>query len=241
MSLAEECLKSMASHAKEKCGEDVAYLRSLEENPSQTAWDDSVVINGPYARMTYTEALAVLQDAARSGAKQWVYAPVWGEGLALEHEKFLAEAVVKGPVFVTNYPAAIKAFYARRSPETGERGEDPRATVQAFDLLVPGVGELVGGSAREDDYLALAKRMRALGLLSPAAAARIDEPGAGMSSGSADLDAPYLDWYLDLRKYGSVPHAGWGMGFERLILYLTRLDNVRDVIPIPRVPGSCRM
>jgi len=199
-----------------------------------------------FARMTYTDAVAALQRAATAG-RRFARPVDWHAGLALEHERWLAEEHVRGPVFVTDYPAAVKAFYMRANEDTdGARGAAPGPTVAAFDLLVPGVGELAGGSAREERWERLAPRMAAAGLLSPAFAAAAAAPGGAAAAAvralpPADCGGATLDWYLDLRRFGSAPHAGWGLGFDRLLLFAAGLDNIRDAVPVPRVPGSCRM
>ena len=156
-----------------------------------------------FARVTYTEAVEMLKNAD----KAFEYAPEWGMDLQTEHERYLAEEVYKKPVFVTDYPEDIKAFYMRRN--------DDGRTVAAFDMLVPGIGELTGGSQREERLEILKEKMQAQGM---------DERG--------------YEWYLDLRKYGGVKHAGFGTGFERLLMYLTGMTNIRDVIPFPRTPGN---
>lgn len=245
----------------------------------------------PFARISYSDAIRILQAAESSGAARFKERVSWDEGLATEHERYLAERYVGGPVFVHDYPAAVKAFYMRANEDYDEQDDNSggqaaaaagaasgsgtskrRQTVAAFDLLLPGVGELVGGSAREDRWDVLALKMAHRGLLSPALAEAVLRTGgsaaaAGIASGSteegrpahlsdsalaaavqaakamppADCDGAHLDWYLDLRRFGGAPHAGWGMGFERLVLFATGLDNIRDAIPIPRVPDSCRM
>ncbi|RHY64995.1 hypothetical protein DYB38_009766, partial [Aphanomyces astaci] len=133
--------------------------------------------------------------------------------LKTEHERYLAETYVGGPVFVTDYPAALKAFYMRQN----DVADPDRATVAGMDLLVPAVGELVGGSVREERLEVLEAKMRASG-----------------------VDPNGLQWYLDLRRFGTVPHAGWGLGFERLVLFVTGMENIRDAIAVPRYPGACR-
>ncbi len=156
-----------------------------------------------FARVTYTEAIGLLKNAERD----FEFLPEWGMDLQTEHERYLAEEAFRRPVFVTDYPEQIKAFYMRRN--------DDEKTVAAFDMLVPGIGELTGGSQREERMDVLREKMRLLGM---------DEDNYG--------------WYLDLRKYGGVKHAGFGIGFERLIMYLTGMSNIRDVIPFPRTPGN---
>ncbi|MFC2661915.1 MAG: asparagine--tRNA ligase [Eubacterium sp.] len=159
------------------------------------------VINSPFERVTYTEAVKLLQE---SGQK-FDYPVEWGIDLQTEHERYLTEHIFKKPVFVTNYPKDIKAFYMRQN-------EDGK-TVAAFDMLVPGIGEIIGGSQREERYDILQKR--------------IDELGMDMSS---------YWWYMELRKYGSAVHSGYGLGFERMVMYATGMGNIRDVLPFPRTP-----
>ena len=155
--------------------------------------------------VTYTDAVKLLQD---SGAK-FEFEVEWGKDLQSEHERYLTEEIFKGmPVAVTDYPKDIKSFYMKLN--------DDSMTVAAMDLLVPGVGELIGGSQREDDYEKLK--------------ARIVDCG---------LSAEEYWWYLDLRRFGSVPHSGFGLGFERLVQFATGMENIRDVIPFPRYPGHC--
>lgn len=166
----------------------------------QKAVQDAVNETSPWARMTYTEAIEKLQQAANT--TQFEYAPQWGRGLQSEHEKWLAEQFIGGPVFITDYPAELKPFYMRTN--------DDGRTVACFDLLVPHVGELIGGSVREERINLLERKM-------------------GDSQGS--------EWYLDLRKFGGAPHAGFGMGFERLLSWISGIDNVRECIPVPRWAG----
>ena len=162
------------------------------------------LVNASFGRVTYTEAIELLK---KSGQK-FDYQPEWGIDLQTEHERYLSEKVFNGPVFVTDYPKDIKAFYMKLN--------DDGKTVRAMDLLVPGVGELIGGSQREDDYEKLKKRMEEM-----------------------HLDTQTYSWFLDLRKYGTVPHAGFGVGFERLVMYVSGMENIRDVIPFPRAPKTC--
>ena len=162
------------------------------------------LVNASFGRVTYTEAIELLK---KSGQK-FDYQPEWGIDLQTEHERYLSEKVFNGPVFVTDYPKDIKAFYMKLN--------DDGKTVRAMDLLVPGVGELIGGSQREDDFEKLKKRMQEM-----------------------HLDTETYSWFLDLRKYGTVPHAGFGVGFERLVMYVSGMENIRDVIPFPRAPKTC--
>ena len=159
-------------------------------------------------RITYTKAVEILKEAQQKGVKFQFDNIFWGMDLASEHERYLCEVYTNGPVFVTDYPKDIKAFYMRLN--------DDGKTVAACDLLVPGVGELVGGSQREDRYDVLKAKMIEGGNLED------------------------LEWYLDLRKYGGVPHSGYGIGFDRLLMYLTGVQNIRDVQPYARVFGSIK-
>ena len=161
------------------------------------------VVKTPFTRITYTEAVKELEKHAA----QFEFKPFWGCDLQSEHEKYLTEQVFKGPVIVTDYPKEIKAFYMKQN--------DDGKTVRAMDVLVPGLGEIIGGSERENNLTALETRMTELG-----------------------LDMKNYWWYLDLRRYGSVPHSGFGLGFDRLLLYVTGMANIRDVIPYPRTPKS---
>ena len=165
------------------------------------------VRDSKFKKITYTEAIEIL---AASGEK-FEYKPEWGSELQTEHERYLAEKHFNVPVIVTDYPKDCKAFYMKENE--GEAAD--RKTVRAMDVLVPGVGELIGGSQREDSLEKLEKR--------------IDDMG---------MDKDVLWWYLDLRKYGSVPHAGFGLGFERAVMYVTGMKNIRDVIAFPRTPKS---
>jgi len=169
----------------------------------------NTVVDRPFARVSYTEAVAMLQEEIAKDPSKWEYPDVdFGTDLATEHERWLAEVAFGRAVFVYNYPKAIKAFYMRDN--------DDGDTVAAMDLLVPGVGELIGGSQREERLEKLLEKMK----------------GAG-------LDPKDYWWYVDLRRYGSVPHSGYGLGFERLVCYVTGTSNIRDAIPFPRYPGSC--
>ena len=166
------------------------------------------VVEAPFRRISYTEAVETLQAAVEAGEAKFEFPIDWGADLQSEHERYLSEVVCEGaPAIVYDYPAGIKAFYMRMN--------DDQKTVAAMDLLVPRVGELMGGSQREERLDVLEERLEAIGL---------------------DKEAYW--WYLDLRRYGSVPHAGFGLGFERLVQFCTGVENIRDVIPFPRYPGS---
>ena len=162
------------------------------------------VINSDFGRISYTDAIKELEKAN----DKFEYKVSWGVDLQTEHERYLCEKVFKKPVFVTDYPKDIKAFYMKQNPDG--------KTVAAADLLAPGIGEIIGGSQREENYDKLVSRMKELNM-------PLDE----------------YNWYLDLRKYGSCNHAGFGLGFERAIMYLTGMQNIRDVIPFPRTPKNC--
>ena len=162
-----------------------------------------VILGNEFGRVTYTEAVELL---IKSG-KEFQFPVSWGMDLQTEHERYLTEEIFKKPVFVTDYPKDIKAFYMRLN--------DDGKTVAACDLLVPGVGEIIGGSQREERLEVLRERMEQMG-----------------------LDEKDYWWYLDLRKYGGVKHAGYGLGFERILMYITGMSNIRDVLPFPRTPNS---
>ena len=159
-------------------------------------------VENPFARVDYAEAIEILKDSG----KKFEFKPEWGLDLQTEHERYLTEKHFNSPVVVKNYPVEIKAFYMRLN--------DDQKTVAAMDVLAPGIGEIIGGSQREERFDVLDRRMSEM-----------------------DLDKETYDWYLDLRRYGTVPHAGFGLGFERLVSYITGMSNIRDVIPYPRVPG----
>jgi asparaginyl-tRNA synthetase len=201
MAVAEAMLKYLVGVVLDECEED---LRLFEQHVAKGLIAQLLLVREqPFVHLSYSQAVAELQ---RSG-QGFVYPVQWGIDLQAEHERYLCEEVARAPVFVTNYPQAIKPFYMRLD-------EDGR-TVAAMDLLVAGIGELIGGSQREDRFEVLAARMAAAGL-------PLEEYG----------------WYLDLRRYGSVPHAGFGLGFERLVQFVTGMHNIRDVIPLPRTPGN---
>eukprot|EP00466_Bigelowiella_natans_P002006 jgi/Bigna1/55730/estExt_Genewise1Plus.C_680056 len=209
MALAEDYVKYCVQSVLTKCANDVQLLTDYHQREFAQLKDSLQVLLGkPYKRLTYTEAIAILEkEIAHTGNLS--QSIVWGcVDLASEHEKFLTDKIFNAPVILYNYPKDIKAFYMKMN-------EDNK-TVQAMDMLVPGIGELIGGSAREDNYDVLVKRCAEL-----------------------KMDTKPLQWYLDLRKYGSVPHAGFGLGFERLVMLVTGMSNIKDVIPFPRAWGLC--
>lgn len=201
MQLAEEFLKYIIRYVLEHCREDLEFFNQFIEKSVLATLEH--VAESDFGHITYTDAV---QELKKSG-KTWEFPVDWGSDLQTEHERYLSEEVFKKPVIVTDYPKDIKAFYMR----VNEDGK----TVRAMDVLVPRVGEIIGGSQREERSDVLLQRLRDSGL---------DEK-------------PYW-WYLDLRRYGSVPHSGFGLGLERMMMYLTGLKNIRDVIPFPRTPGN---
>jgi len=248
MALAEDYVKYCVKSVLDNCSSDLEFLskkyqsdfklaqkrgqKKGESPPSRHIDSLQALLKKPYKRLTYTEAIKILEKEIKEhrciviteqeekkmtakdfkrktkGKHRFENKVFWGVDLASEHEKYLTDKVFKGPVIVYNYPKTIKAFYMKMNED--------KKTVQAMDMLVPGIGELIGGSAREDDYDKLVKRCVEL-----------------------DMELESLQWYLDLRKFGSVPHAGFGLGFERLVMLMTGMQNIKDVIPFPRSYGIC--
>jgi len=219
MQLAQEFLQYLVRYALNNCADDLEFLnkRALEEEQSKPQDQRSelslmdrlkFVAENDFQRITYTEAIEILRDSTPNKKKKFQYLiDKWGVDLQSEHERFLVEKHFKKPVILYNYPAEIKAFYMRQN-------EDGK-TVAAMDVLIPGIGEIIGGSQREERYDRLVKRIQEL-----------------------NLPEKELWWYLDLRRFGSAPHSGFGLGFERLMLFVTGMTNIRDVIPYPRFPGN---
>lgn len=219
MQLAQDFLQYLVRYALEHCAEDLEFLnkRAQEEEAAKPQEQRSeltllerlkFVADNDFQRLSYTEAIDILRNSTPNKKKKFQFLiDQWGADLQSEHERFLVEKHFKKPVILYNYPAEIKSFYMRQN-------EDGK-TVAAMDVLFPGIGEIIGGSQREERYDRLIKRVQELGL--------------------PDKD---LWWYLDLRKFGSAPHSGFGLGFERLILFVTGMTNIRDVIPFPRYPGN---
>src|SRR5690242_18828175 len=201
--LAEDFLKSIYGFLLVERKDDLAFFEKFVDKDVVKRLE--ALVSSTFARMTYTDAITALQ---KSG-KKFEFPVSWGVDLQSEHERFLTEEVVKGPVAVTDYPKDIKAFYMRLNPD--------EKTVAAMDVLAPGIGEIIGGSQREERLDMLDRRIAEM-----------------------KLDPQSYAWYRDLRRYGTVPHAGFGLGFERTVAYVTGLSNVRDVIPFPRTPGSAR-
>ena len=205
MSLIEDCVTYCIQYCLENAPEEMKFFNNFIDKTLMDRLNH--VLNTPFRRMEYTEAVSILQEAVKNGHPFQEKRIVWGMDLQSEHERYISEVVVKGPVFLINYPKEIKSFYMREN--------DDGKTVAACDLLVPGVGELVGGSQREERYEILERKMK--------------ESGLPMEK---------YQWYLDLRRYGGCKHAGFGIGFERLMMYLTGIENIRDVEPFPRTYGN---
>ena len=202
MDLAEDMVKYIISYVLENAPEEMEFFNKFIDTTLLERLHH--VVNSDFARISYTDAIKELEKVN----DKFEFPVTWGTDIQTEHERYLSEVVFKKPVFVTDYPKEIKAFYMKENPDG--------KTVAATDLLVPGIGEIIGGSQREDDFDKLSKR--------------IDELG---------LDKKDYWWYLDLRRYGSCPHAGFGLGFERMMMYLTGIQNIRDVLPFPRTPKNC--
>ncbi len=204
MDIEEEMLKYIVRDVLEKCPDEMKFLDAFVEKGLIEKLEK--LVSTPFTRITHHDVITLLKEAEQKGVK-WEFSPEYGKDIAKEHEKYITE-YFDGAVFITDWPKDIKSFYMKQNPDG--------LTVAAADLEVPGVGELMGGSQREEDYEKLKKRMDELG-----------------------MDETVYDWYLNLRKYGTCVHSGFGIGFERLIMYLTGIDNIRDVIPYPRTPQSC--
>ena len=201
MELAEDMIKFVINYVLENCPEEMAFFNSFIDKGLFERLDK--IVSSDFVRITYTEAVDIL---LKSGHK-FEYPVEWGYDLQTEHERYITEEVYNAPVFVTDYPKDIKAFYMRMN--------DDGKTVRAMDLLVPGVGEIIGGSQREERYDVLMDKIREMG-----------------------LNEEEYWWYLELRKFGTATHSGFGLGFERIIMYLTGMSNIRDVIPFPRTPKN---
>ena len=203
MDLAEEFIKFLLSDIMEHCAEDMEFFnKRIDTTILETLRN---IIDNQFERLTYTEAIHQLQKATET----FTYPVEWGFALQAEHERYLSEKVFKKPIIVFNYPEQIKSFYMKLN----EGGE----TVRAMDVLLPNLGEIIGGSQREENYDVLLQRLR-----------------------DKDLDPEEYWWYLDLRKFGSAPHSGFGLGFERLVQFVTGMENIRDVIPFPRTPKHAK-
>lgn len=202
MDIAENMLRYIVSYVLENCPEEMEFFNSFVDKTLLERLHN--IINSDFGRITYTDAVKELEKSN----DKFQFPVSWGVDLQTEHERYLSEVIFKKPVFVTDYPMDIKAFYMKQNPDG--------KTVAATDLLVPGIGEIIGGSQREDNLEKLERKMDELG-----------------------LNKEEYWWYLDLRRFGSVEHSGFGLGFERLIMYITGMQNIRDVIPFPRTPNNC--
>lgn len=201
MQMAEAMVKFVIAHVIEKCKPELEFLNKFVDNGLLDRLN--AVLSSEFVKLTYTEAIDILLKVK----DKFEFPVYWGVDLQSEHERYITEQVFKKPVFLIDYPKEIKAFYMRLN--------DDGKTVAAMDLLVPGIGELIGGSQREERLDVLAKKMQ-----------------------ECHLKEEDYDWYLKLRKYGGVRHAGYGLGFERMVMYLTGISNIRDVIPFPRTVSN---
>lgn len=221
MDLAEDFVKYVISYALENCGDDLDFLekRLTEEEKSKPQNERSMplleklgfVVDNPFERLTYTEAIDILVKSKPHKEKKFQYHVEWGTDLQSEHERYLVEKHFKKPVILTNYPRSIKSFYMKVDQESSA----PGPTVRAMDVLFPGIGEIIGGSQREENYDVLLERVHEVG-----------------------IEPENIWWYLETRKFGTAPHSGFGLGFERLVQFVTGMGNIRDVIPFPRYPKS---
>jgi len=216
MDLAEEMLRYLIQYALDNCADDLAFLSKRQEDEEKNKKADErsmelvsklkFVLESPFERLTYTEAINILKNSNHNKKKKFSY-PIehWGTDLQSEHERYLVEKHFKKPVILTDYPKEIKAFYMKQN--------DDGTTVRAMDVLFPGIGEIIGGSQREENYDKLLTRMQEM-----------------------HIPMESMWWFLETRKFGTVPHAGYGLGFERLMLFVSGMGNIRDVIPFPRTP-----
>ncbi len=218
MDLEEDFIKYCVRWALDNCQDDLAFLNQMIDKTLIERLQG--VLKETFVRLTYTEGINILQEAIKNGRK-FEFPCNWGDDLASEHERYLVEEHFKKPVIMTDYPAAIKSFYMKQNPLQGEgsigyRGcVAPGPTMQGTDVLFPAIGEIIGGSVREESLEKLQAEIQ-----------------------SRHMDTTHLEWYLDTRRWGSCPHAGFGLGFERLILFVTGMQNIRDVIPFPRTPKN---
>ena len=201
MDVMEDMLKYVVKYVLDNCSEEINFFDKFVEKGLKEKLER--LVSSKFTRIDHKDVIKILKDAN----VKWEFEPEYGEDIAKEHEKYITE-YFNGPVFIKNWPKDIKAFYMKQNPD----GKN----VAAVDLEVPGAGELMGGSQREEDYDKLIKRM--------------EEMNVSLNG---------LEWYVNLRKYGTCIHSGFGMGFERLLIYLTGVDNIRDVIPYPRTPNNC--
>ncbi len=214
MDLEEDFIKYCVRWAMDNCGDDLQFLNRMVDKGLLERLQG--VLSETFVRLSYTEGIEILQEAVRTGKKKFEFPCQWGDDLASEHERYLVEEHFRKPVIMTHYPKKIKSFYMKIDDAVPTyEGQPMEPTVQGTDVLFPQIGEIIGGSVREEDY---AKLMN-----------EIKERGIPMKD---------MWWYLDTRRFGSCPHAGFGLGFERLILFITGMQNIRDVIPFPRTPRN---
>jgi asparaginyl-tRNA synthetase len=222
MDLGEACLKFCIQYALDHCKEDLEFLQERELNEDKQKPVDerqsmpllerlNMIVSNEFERITYTEAIDILLNSNHFKKKKFKYPVEWGIDMQSEHERYLVEKHFQKPVIITGYPAAIKAFYMRMN----EPDAQGRKTVAAMDILVPGIGEIIGGSQREERYEVLREKCAQF-----------------------NIPEDHIWWYLETRKFGTCVHAGFGMGFERLIMFVTGMSNIRDVIPFPRTPQN---
>jgi asparaginyl-tRNA synthetase len=204
MKVAEDMIRAIIRHVLKTCPDEMQFFNNFFDKGLLERLE--FVANSDFGSVTYTEAIEILEK----NNDKFDYKVSWGCDLQTEHERYLTEVVFKRPVFVTDYPKEIKAFYMKLNPDG--------KTVAAMDCLVPGIGEIIGGSQREDNYEILKSRIEELG-----------------------MNPEDYGFYMDLRKYGSARHAGFGLGFERCVMYLTGMGNIRDVLPFPRTVGNCEL
>ncbi|MDE5945526.1 MAG: asparagine--tRNA ligase [Rikenella sp.] len=205
MNLAEDFIKYLVNYALEHCADDLAFLEKMYD--AELTERLRFVTANDFVRLTYTEGVAILEEARDKKGVKFEFPVFWGADLAAEHERYLVEQHFKRPVIMTDYPKEIKAFYMKQN--------DDGRTVRGMDVLFPKIGEIIGGSEREADYGKLVARMEEMG-----------------------VPTESMQWYLDTRRFGTAPHSGFGLGFERLVLFVTGMANIRDVIPFPRTPKN---
>lgn len=219
MDLEEDFIKYCIKWALDNCKDDIEFLNKMIDKGLKERLQS--ILDADFVRLPYTEGIRILQEAIKNG-KKFEFPCNWGDDLASEHERYLVEEHFRKPVIMTDYPTAIKSFYMKQNEATPDGGsigyhgvKAPASTMQGTDVLFPQIGEIIGGSVREADY------DRLMGEIN-----------------RRQMDMTHLWWYLDTRRWGSCPHAGFGLGFERLILFVTGMQNIRDVIPFPRTPRS---
>ncbi len=218
MDLEEDFIKYCVRWALDHCQDDLAFLNQMIDKTLIERLEG--VLKETFVRLTYTEGINILQEAIKNG-KKFEFPCQWGDDLASEHERYLVEEHFKKPVIMTDYPAAIKSFYMKQNTRQGEGSVGykgcvaPGPTMQGTDVLFPSIGEIIGGSVREESLEKLQAEIQ-----------------------HRQMDTTHLEWYIDTRRWGSCPHAGFGLGFERLILFVTGMQNIRDVIPFPRTPKN---